>query len=690
MKASIVVLALAAAAVTASAQASYTMDDPRQAESFRIGVEAYGKGSYAAALASFEKALTAEADDPLALYWLGKAYLKLGSSGTAFSMWRKAASAAGGSPFIESRLELAGAMTDPAERARPSRYIRMTELDGRQGKLTLFLRPSWIEPLPNGSTLLVSHGTDEILLVDANGRIDKTYNGGSTGFDRPFAVAVLDDGTMFVSEFQADRVARLSAKGDVLGYSGDPSGPGRLSGPQALCADADGFVYVVDVGFSRVVKYSRDGAMVLSFGQKTPEFQGLRMPTGIVAAFGRVFVADAALGGIYAFDPYGNYMGRLPVEGLRKPEGLRVDGYGGLLIADGSRVLSADIETGATVELFRSERRSPRIVSAAFDANGELLVADFDASELVYASDPQARFSGLSIEIRRASADAFPKVSLDVSVKDRYGRPVSGLDQSNFYIAEQIVSRERRIEGAKQVDLVKRGVVPAAAYSFDGSLDLSTRVDACFVVEGSAEMVASRGAALEAVKAAHAALSSGDFSASLVVAGRNAQPPVGPGVASFDRALRAMSASLDWRFADGIRLAAGVLFGTSGRRAICFIGSGTINDEFIGGASLAELATMLSVNDIRFDAIIVGREAPSEAIRYLTKASGGVVVRADRPEGLAPLIADLRSANTGMYRLSYQSAADDGFGKAYLPVSVEAYLRDRSGRDETGFFAPLR
>jgi len=53
-----------------------------------------------------------------------------------------------------------------------------------------------------------------------------------------------------------------------------------------------------------------------------------------------------------------------------------------------------DPETGAATELYRSERKRARIVSAAFDANGELLVADFDASEIAYLSDPASRFSG--------------------------------------------------------------------------------------------------------------------------------------------------------------------------------------------------------------------------------------------------------------------------------------------------------
>jgi hypothetical protein len=40
--------------------------------------------------------------------------------------------------------------------------------------------------------------------------------------------------------------------------------------------------------------------------------------------------------------------------------------------------------------------------------------------------------------------------------------------------------------------------------------------------------------------------------------------------------------------------------------------------------------------------------------------------------------------------MSYTSALPTDFGRAFLPVEVEAYLMNRSGRDETGYFAPLQ
>lgn len=689
MRRQILAITLLVLTINASAQFAYRLQSPLGAESFRTGVEAYGKGRYAEALSLFEQALALDKNDPLCLYWLGKSYYKLGITGVAFARWNDALAIAGPSPFVESRLELAGASSNPEGLPPPDRYVRVAELSGTKGKNVLFSRPSWVDPRPDGSVYLVSHGTNTILHLDANGRILKTINAGSSGFDRPFACVAISDGTLFVTEFAADRVARVSPEGRVLGYIGDATGPGRLSGPQYITADDNDFVYVVDIGFARVIKYTGAGAMVIAFGTRNAMFDGLSMPTGIAVMQDRVFVADSARKDISVFDTYGNYIGAVPTVSLERPEGLRATTDGKLLVADSSRVLIVDPETGAAQTIYRSERKRGRIVSAAFDTNGELLAADFDASELAYLSDPVTRFSGLSVEVSRVDASAFPRVVLDVLVRDRYGRPMTGLDIGNFYASEEVTTKERRIEGDKPVDFLKSTIQPAQDFALQGSLDASTRIDMVMVLEGSQAVAAMRLEARNAVTALYGSLGD-DASAGIVIAGRNAQPLVSGGLGAITKAVLGFDASDRWRFDAGLRLAATSLYTASGRRAMVYVGTGSVNEQELDGPSLSELASILANNGIAFYAVLVGKSAPSDLLTMLAKRTGGAVYRADRPEGVSIIARQIRSMPTGTYRLSYRSTADDGFGKAYIPFNVEVYLRDRSGKEESGFFAPLR
>ena len=178
--------------------------------------------------------------------------------------------------------------------------------------------------------------------------------------------------------------------------------------------------------------------------------------------------------------------------------------------------------------------------------------------------------------------------------------------------------------------------------------------------------------------------------ASLVVAGSVPQPAVRGGLDVLAKTITSATYSAGWRFDAGLRLAAGSLFPASSRRAVVYVGTGSVNEPLLQGASLSELLSLLDNNGISLYAVILGGESPSDALRYLTDGSGGIIVSATQQDGLGIISRHLKQRRTGMYRLSYTSTAYDNFGKAYLPVNLEVYLRDRSGKDEAGFFAPLR
>lgn len=671
-----------------SAQFAYVIEAPLAREAFRTGVEAYHRGRYAESLLLFERTLADAPKDPLVLYWLGKAYYRMGMLSTALERWSDARLAGGPSPFLESRMELAGAALSPERLVPPQSYAQVQSLPGAVGKDTRFTRPSWVEPRSDGSAWLVAHGTNQILRISPDGRIIERLTGGVSGFDRPFALTVLPDGGMFVTEFQANRVARLDASGTIVGYMGAASGPERLAGPQYICSDSDGFAFLTDVGFARVVKYTSDGRFIQSFGQRTPAFEGLKLPTGIAWHRGMVYVADAALKGIVAFDPYGNYAGTVAMGRLSRPEGLRSTERG-LLLADGYRVVLVDPESEAITELYRSDDKRSRLVSAGFDANGDILVADFDRSALDYLADPTVRYTGLSVDVVAVNADAFPRISLDLRVRDRFGRPLVGLSDSAFYVSESVRATERRVEGGKTVDYFFDSIRPALDLRYEGSLDATASSTVCVLLEGSPELSANRTRARDALGEVMGGFGPAD-AFSLVSALSSPQPAVMGGLKDLSAAVLAMRGEGAWRFDSGLRLAAGSLFQAPGRRAVVYLSTGSANEATMDGVSVAELADLLSANGIVFSAVILGNGSVSPVLEYLAQSSGGTILRSDRPQGLSEIAAIVRAAPMGLYRLSYTAQAPDGFGLSYLPFSVEVYLRDRSGKDESGYFAPLR
>lgn len=125
------------------------------------------------------------------------------------------------------------------------------------------------------------------------------------------------------------------------------------------------------------------------------------------------------------------------------------------------------------------------------------------------------------------------------------------------------------------------------------------------------------------------------------------------------------------------------------KRGIVFLSFDAVSSESFKQYSLNDLAAYMTNNGIRFYVVnLKPRTLPSE-LAYLCVKTGGMHTYIYAEKGLAPIITDLIEKPVGLYQLSYNSVLPTDFGRAYLPVEVEVRLLNRSGRDETGYFAPL-
>lgn len=162
-------------------------------------------------------------------------------------------------------------------------------------------------------------------------------------------------------------------------------------------------------------------------------------------------------------------------------------------------------------------------------------------------------------------------------------------------------------------------------------------------------------------------------------------------ISSINTAARGSAGDYDprWRFDLGLRLAATDLLPGAKKRAVVFVTSGSLGEFAIEQYGLSEIAAYMANNNIVFHAVVVGGRPAAEEIRYLCRETGGEVLPLYRPEGIREAIQGLGSWPSGAYTLSYRSQLPTDFGRAYLPVEVEVYLMERSGRDGTGYFPPL-
>jgi len=648
------------------------------AEEFRLGVQAFNRFTYNEAILAFERALAFRPGEPLILDWLGRAYYRSGFEETALRQWRAALDIYGRNTGVGMLL---GARIETVANRRfllpvandGVRYVQAGRYPGRYDEITFYRQPSSVLCNNDGSVWVVAYGSNELVRIDVNGIIRERKRGPLNGFDRPYDMVRGIDGRLYVSEYRGGRVSILNRNGDWQAYIGSKGlGNGQFVGPQNLTVDEDGYLYIVDYGNSRISKFDPDGVFILSFGQRSSVFPGMLSPTGIAAGNGRIFAADNAANAIYMFDPNGNYLGRLAAEGLRSPESLRFLSDGTLLVADGSRILQIETQSAIVRELGLAGGERVRITGADMDRNGNIIAANFAAGEVVVMTRFDDLASGLFVQIRNVSVERFPLVTVELTVEDRLRRPILGLDNNNF----------RLTEGSNVA--VNRQTLLSPGYRYSGA-------DFSLLVERSQKTASYLNDLGTAARDINRALQEMENSKIVSVISAGALPRRERHENSLENAVRGTADifSPRWRFDQGLRLAATDLLSASPKRSVVYIGSGDLGDLAFEQYSLSEMAAYLANNGIVFNAVIVGQEQASAGVEYLCRETGGRAMHLYRPRGIGELIKSAAETPCGLYSFTYSSRLPTDFGRAWLPVEVEVYLMERSGRDSTGYFPPL-
>jgi DNA-binding beta-propeller fold protein YncE len=140
----------------------------------------------------------------------------------------------------------------------------------------------------------------------------------------------------------------------------------------------------------------------------------------------------------------------------------------------------------------------------------------------------------------------------------------------------------------------------------------------------------------------------------------------------------------------GVRLAANDLIHAEKKRAVIFLSAGPLSENAFSRYGLTNLAAYLNNNGIIFSTVYLTQGSALPELSYLSGQTNGKSYYVYRPEGLSPVVSDIRSVPNGSYRITYTSSLPTDFGRAFLPVEMEVYLLNRSGRTETGYFAPLQ
>lgn len=667
--ASLLFLALA---LPLAAQEVTHVDRIRAGEEFRRGLQSFHRGSFNEAILLFEKALSYIPGEPLILDWLGRSYYRSGIEGAALQQWRFASDAGYGGPLLRTRIEI----VQERRTIRPDyllseRFVEAAVLPSVKERTRLFNQPVSVASLPDGSFWAVAYGSNELVRFDVNGLIIARARGPIGGFDRPFDLVRLSSGNLLVSEMGADRLSFVRPDGQYLSSFGTKGrGVGQLVGPQYIAEDDYGNIYVTDFGNARIVVFNQEGEPLFVFGSRDVQFPGFLSPGGLAWYENRLYAADSLRGSLHVFDSSGNFIETLLPEGsLVRSEAIRV-WQGRLLVSLPNRLVLVDPATGASRDLASLGNAPVRITSAVPDINGNLVLADYRGNSIQILSRMSDLAGGLFVQIERVVSDRFPEMILEVRVEDRNRRPITGLKATNFRVTE-----DRR---------------PAANVQLTGAAALNDICDITVLIDRSPEsdryISEIRSAIAEIADAMN-----GRGTLRLVSAG-SVPLPEGSGNPATGAwgALRLQSpSSALWAFDLGVRLAVNELVNAEKRRAVIFLSTGEMGPRAFARYGLSDLAAYMNNNGVIFSTVYLRQGAALPELEYLSSQTGGTDAYIWRREGLSSLVQSILEAPNGSYQLTWTSTLPTDFGRALLPVEVETWLMNRSGRDESAYFAPL-
>jgi len=650
-----------------------TGNEGMASEEFRRGVQAYYRGSFNEAIVQFEKALSYLPNDNLILDWLGKTYYKTGLEGTALSYWQNAQDNGYGGLLLQNKIEIVrerrvtGDSTD--------KLMRLSEAGSFPGDFNgnmIYQGPVSVQPNYDGTLWIAAYNTNELLLLNQNGKVINRVEGPINGFDRPSDILKLHNNKLLVSENAGDRLALLSEKGKFEKYIGSKGRKnGQMVGPLYLAQDYLERIYVTDYGNRRVDVFDKDGEPIFYFGSKQGDFKGLKGPTGITIVEESVFVADNQTGAIYEFDRSGNFLRELcEADTFKKPEGIKY-WNDSLVICDLNRIVSVDKETGALFEYARTGNAPTRVTVANPDVNGNVIVSDYTANEVYVMSKVQELVGGLFVQIEQLDASKFPNITVELRVENRHRQPVVGLQEENFYLSEN----KRPVNGLKFLGAASNNteaditiVIDRSDYSSLYEEQIETAVkEVAGSMKGNGVLRIVSAGAIPVTEYTGKPDNLGDFKLQALRNGTTKQ-------SNADLALR---------------LASNDLINAAKKRGIVMITAGETNFLSFEKYNLAELTSYLNNNSISLSVIQISQNALCDQLSYIVDNTQGNSYYVYRPQGLGDVVKDIIENPQGIYQLSYTSALPTNFGTNFLPLEAEVYLLNRSGRDETGYFAPL-
>ena len=405
-------------------------------EYFHKGMIYFNNMHYLAAADFFRKAVSEYPDYYTARDYLARSYKLSGFRDSALSELYKVMDIEPDNLATKNRIESLLYRSSRQNGENDTSYVLHASYNAANMKRFDFPDATDMTVDDDRNLYVVSFSTTRLVKIDPNGNGTDILRPGVSG---SFYGIDYRDGMLAVTDFKKDRVFLVTPEGRVLReFGGSGNSEGLFHGPEGLCFDGKGFIYVVDAGNYRVQKFDINGKFILSFG-KRGEYEGdFEHPSDIVCLNDMLYVTDVTNRKVAVYDLYGNYVNDLKIDEVVSPRGITAKGNRLVVSDQKNGVILYDPVTGAK-SIFNSWENDGsfrRAQNCFIDPDGFFYALDSLVNTIYVFSPVEKQYSNLEIEVTNVDVGSFPVVAFYINVRGRDGRPVYGLKRENFTLVE--------------------------------------------------------------------------------------------------------------------------------------------------------------------------------------------------------------------------------------------------------------
>ncbi len=424
-------------------------------EHFKKGFHYFNERKYLAAVEFFRKALSEYPQYYTAREYLARSYSLSGYIDEAVKEWEILSNSVSKNVSIVNKINTIKYRETGGQFISDSFDFLLIE-EYKSVDLRRFRVPYPIDiAIDRGKNIYVtSFSLGKVVKLGPNGEGKESFSPGSDS--RFYGIDYWKD-RICLSDFKMDSIYILNTDLEVLkSFGSSGSNNGEFHGPEGVSLDSRGNIYIVDSGNHRIQKCDKDGNYILKFGEKG-EYNGhLKTPSSIVVSDDTVYITDTGNQRVVSFDDSGNFIRNIIDDDMKKPRG--IDIYEDKLII-------SDEENGLLFYGLKNEKRKwfnswnnkkdtfAKLISSEIDRDGALYCLDYKRDSVLVFSSLKNKLSNLNIEVTSIDTRRYPAISLYLNIRSRNGKPVYGLDNTNFIVNEDGVDiNQISVNYFKEVD----------------------------------------------------------------------------------------------------------------------------------------------------------------------------------------------------------------------------------------------